>query len=46
MPGIESRAPLRTATSIGDPTGSPNLVPMIFSMAAMPACICPSSSGG
>ena len=32
MPGIESRAPERTATSSGMPLASPNLQPMIFSM--------------
>jgi hypothetical protein len=40
MPGMESRAPERTATSSGMPFASPNLQPMIFSMFAMPASIC------
>ena len=40
MPGIESRAPERTDTSSGMFFLSPNFVPMIFSMFAMPALIC------
>ena len=37
MPGIESRAPDRTETRSGTFFLSPNLVPMIFSICAMPA---------
>jgi hypothetical protein len=40
MPGIESRAPERTETSRGMAVLSPNLVPMIFSIDAMPVSIC------
>ena len=39
MPGIESRAPERTETSNGVLLLSLNLVPMIFSMCAMPVLI-------
>jgi hypothetical protein len=39
MPGMESRAPERTATRRGMALLSPNLVPMIFSMFATPAWI-------
>jgi hypothetical protein len=39
MPGIESRAPERTATRSGMPSVAPNFVPMIFSMLATPASI-------
>ena len=39
MPGMESRAPERTATRRGVPVVAPNFVPMIFSMLAMPASI-------
>ena len=46
MPGMESRAPERTATSSGVPLVAPNFVPMIFSMFAMPASICAWSSLG
>ena len=46
MPGMESRAPERTATSSGVPPVAPNLVPMIFSMLATPACIWAASSFG
>ncbi len=46
MPGIESRAPERTDTSSGMAALSPNFVPMIFSMKAMPALTCGSSDFG
>ena len=46
MPGIESRAPERTATSRGMPLALPNLQPMIFSMLATPARISASSEAG
>ena len=46
MPGIESRAPERTATSSGMPLASPNLQPMIFSMLRTPDSICAWSSAG
>ena len=46
MPGIESRAPERTATSSGIPAVAPNLVPMMRSMLATPASIWPWSSLG
>ena len=46
MPGMESRAPERTATRRGMPVASPNLQPMIFSMLATPACIWTASSFG
>ena len=39
MPGMESRAPERTATSNGIAFASPNLQPMIFSMFFTPASI-------
>jgi pyruvate,orthophosphate dikinase len=46
MPGIESRAPERTDTSNGIAFLSPNFTPMIFSMAAIPALACASSTLG
>ena len=46
MPGIESRAPERTATSSGNFVASPNLTPMIFSILPMPAAICACSAAG
>ena len=46
MPGIESRAPERTATSNGIFSVSPNFVPMILSMFAMPFSISAWSAAG
>ena len=46
MPGMESRAPERTASSSGMPEVAPNLVPMIFSMLTTPASIWDWSSFG
>jgi hypothetical protein len=46
MPGMESRAPERTATRSGMPSVAPNFVPMIFSMLATPASIWAWSSFG
>ncbi len=46
MPGIESRAPERTATSSGMFPVSPNFVPMIRSMLAMPFSTSAWSEGG
>jgi hypothetical protein len=46
MPGIESRAPERTATRSGMPLVAPNFVPMIFSMLATPASIWAWSAAG
>ncbi len=46
MPGMESRAPERTATRSGMPSVAPNFVPMIFSMLATPASIWAWSEAG
>jgi hypothetical protein len=46
IPGIESRAPERTATSKGIFSLSPNFVPMIRSIFAMPRAISAWSDGG
>jgi len=46
MPGIESRAPERTATRSGMPSVAPNFVPMMRSMLATPASIWDWSSFG
>ena len=46
MPGMESRAPERTETSSGIFFLSPNFVPMIFSILAMPVLIMACSSFG
>ena len=40
MPGMESRAPERTATRSGVPSVAPNFVPMMRSMFFTPASIC------
>ena len=45
IPGIESRAPERTATSKGF-TASPNLRPVSSSTSCSAARICPSSAAG
>ena len=45
MPGMESRAPERTATSSGFST-LPNFLPMDFSILATAASICASSCFG
>jgi len=45
-PGMESRAPERTETSNGIAEVSPNFVPMIFSMKAIPSLDWDSSALG
>jgi hypothetical protein len=46
MPGIESRAPERTDTSMGMAVLSPNFVPMIFSTRLTAAMTSASSTFG
>ena len=46
MPGMESRAPERTATRRGMPVLAPKVVPMIFSRFFTPASICGCSEAG